>query len=107
MLIGLINLLVYSKYCLGYWNILLDMIREVKCDKRIDKKGGKKKNSGRKTTGKRTKKQVGGNNTRCKDNFEITSLTDVDTSKYSISRYVNANIDWNGLSAPPTDCAIM
>ena len=106
MLIGLINLLVYSKYCLEYWNILLDMIREVKLDKqRVVRKN--KRNSRRNTRKKTRKIQYGGNNTRCKDNFEITSLTDVDTSKYSISRYVNANIDWNGLSAPPTDCAIM
>ena len=80
------------------------MIREVKLEKRVVRKC--KKNS-RRNTMKRTKKQSGGSNARIKDNFEITSLTDVDTSKYSISRYVNANIDWNGLSAPPTDCAIM
>lgn len=84
------------------------MIREVKLEKqRVVRKN--KRNSGKKNSGKRTKKQVGGgSNSKSKDNFEITSLTDVDTSKYSISRYVNANIDWGIMPGPPpTDCRIM
>jgi len=50
--------------------------------------------------------QDGGNNK--KEQFEITTLDNVDTSKFNVSRYVNANIDWGIMPGPPpTDCCIM
>jgi hypothetical protein len=88
------------------------MIKEVKLDKKYIKKKSnelKKKNSGKRNTGKKTKKQSGGGcNSRSRDNFEITTLSNIDPSKFSISRYVNANIDWGIMPGPPpTDCSIM
>ena len=59
---------------------------------------------------KKTKKNIqnGGNITKQKDKFEVTTLNNVDPSKYSLSQYVNANIDWGMLpGAPPVDCSIM
>lgn len=53
---------------------------------------------------KRLNKYSGGG----KDNFEITTLDNVNTNKFSISQYFNANIDWGIMPGPPpTDCIIM
>lgn len=42
------------------------------------------------------------------EKFEVTTLDHVDTSKFSISKYVNKNIEWGVMpGAPPTDCCIM
>jgi len=50
--------------------------------------------------------QDGGNNK--KEQFEITTLDNVDTSKFNVSRYINANIEWGIMPGPPpTDCCIM
>lgn len=89
------------------------MIKEVKLDKKYIKRKSnelKKKNSGKRNTGKKTKKQSGGGgcNSRSRDNFEVTTLSNIDPSKFSVSRYVNANIDWGIMPGPPpTDCCIM
>ena len=59
---------------------------------------------------KKTKKniQMGGNSTKSKEKFEVTTLDNVDPSKFSVSQYVNANIDWGIMpGAPPVDCSIM
>lgn len=59
---------------------------------------------------KKTKKNIqnGGNSTKSKDKFEVTTLDNIDPSKFSVSQYVNANIDWGLLPGPPpTDCSIM
>jgi|LakMenEpi03Aug12_release.lakeMendotaPanAssembly.Ray.scaffolds.fasta_scaffold484556_2 hypothetical protein len=52
--------------------------------------------------------QNGGNT---KDNFEVTTLRNIDQDridKMKISNYVNANIDWGIMPGPPpTDCVIM
>ena len=51
----------------------------------------------------------GGNNVITKkDNFEVTTLSNIDPNKFHISKYINANIDWGGIPGPPpTDCSIM
>lgn len=59
---------------------------------------------------KKTKKNIqrGGNSTKNKEKFEVTTLDNVDPSKFSVSQYVNANIDWGLMPGPPpTDCSIM
>ena len=87
------------------------MIKEVKLDKKYIKRKSnelKKKNSSNgKKIHKKTKKNMNGGS-RTKDNFEITTLSNIDPSKFSISRYVNSNIDWQGMpGSPPVDCSIM
>lgn len=48
--------------------------------------------------------QKGGN----AESFEVSTLDSVDVNKFSISKYVNKNIDWQGMpGAPPTDCNLM
>jgi hypothetical protein len=43
-----------------------------------------------------------------KEKFEVMTLDNVDTSKFNVSQYVNANIDWGIMPGPPpTDCVIM
>jgi len=59
---------------------------------------------------KKTKKNIqqGGNNTKHKDKFEVTTLDNIDPSKYSLSQYVNANIELGMFPGPPpVDCSIM
>ena len=61
---------------------------------------------------KYTKKNVqiihSGGNYSTKDKFEVTTLDNVDTSKFNVSKYINANIDWGIMPGPPpTDCCIM
>lgn len=59
---------------------------------------------------KKTKKNIqkGGDNTKSKEKFEVTTLDNVDPRNFSVSQYVNANIDWGLLPGPPpTDCSIM
>jgi hypothetical protein len=45
------------------------------------------------------------------ESFEVTTLDSVDVSKFSISKYINKNIDWGIMGtaggAPPTDCNLM
>jgi len=49
-----------------------------------------------------------GGNIKKKDRFEVTTLSNVDCSKFNISQYVNANIDWGLMPGPPpTDCCVM
>ena len=103
------------------------MIREFKVDSKKDKslvradarkkhiknrhnqaKQGKPGKPGGKDS-KKTKKNIqkGGNSTKSKDKFEVTTLDNVDPSKFSVSQYVNANIDWGLMPGPPpTDCCI-
>jgi hypothetical protein len=41
------------------------------------------------------------------ESFEVTTLDSVDVSKFSISKYINKNIDWGIMPGPPpTDCVI-
>lgn len=60
---------------------------------------------------KKTKKNIqhiqhGGN--KNKEEFEITTLNNVNPNKFSISQYINANVDWGIMPGPPpTDCCIM
>ena len=107
------------------------MIREYKLDKHKD---NSKKNDARKKhhkkakknsnhlkqivnshTNKKTKKHISiseniqkGGNFKKRDKFEVTTLDNVDCSKFNISQYVNANIDWGLMPGPPpTDCCVM
>lgn len=107
------------------------MIREFKLDKK-DKLGGNSKNyDARKKHQKKAKKQSihlkqiihsksskktkknnqhmqKGGNFKKRDKFEVTTLDNVDCSKFSVSQYVNANIDWGLMPGPPpTDCCVM
>jgi hypothetical protein len=108
------------------------MIREIKFKKKYSKLnklfGGNRKYLKKNNKNKKTHKKIddksklkskdnkvmldnkviqdGGNNK--KEQFEITTLDNVDTSKFNVSRYVNANIDWGIMPGPPpTDCCIM
>ena len=110
------------------------MIREFKLDK---KNGNSKKNDARKKHHKKAKKNSNhlkqivnsksskktkknnqhisssehvqkGGNAKKRDKFEVTTLSNVDCSKFNISQYVNANIDWGLMPGPPpTDCCVM
>lgn len=41
------------------------------------------------------------------EKFEVTTLSNVDANKFSVSKYMNANIDWGIMPGPPpTDCCI-
>jgi hypothetical protein len=99
------------------------MIREVKIKKTKNKKIAKfknnKKNSISKYEGKKTKynvnqnsnhhnhhhnNQKGGN----KEKFEIVRLADIDYSQFTLSKYVNTDIDWgDSPGKPPTTCCIL
>ena len=104
------------------------MIREFKIDRKTDesldrnfvrslvKADARKKNINNKQGkqvgkySKKTKKNIqhGGNITKQKDKFEVTTLDNIDPSKFSLSQYVNANIDWGIMPGPPPmDCCIM
>jgi len=89
------------------------MIKEVKLDKKYIKRKSnelKKKNSGKRNTGKKTKKQSGGAgcDSKSRNNFEVTTLSNINPSKFSISKYVNSNINWDILPGPPpTSCVVM
>lgn len=51
------------------------------------------------------KSQDGGNT---KEKFEVKKLNDIDYSQFSLSKYVNQDIDWGTCPGPPpTDCCIM
>ena len=42
------------------------------------------------------------------ESIEVSTLDSVDVNKFSISKYINKNIDWQGMpGAPPTDCNLM
>ena len=46
-------------------------------------------------------------NNQNKEDFEITSLVNTNYSKFSLSKYINANVVWGSLPGPPpTDCVI-
>lgn len=85
------------------------MIREIKCNKKLGSLNRKNVKKNKKNLhNKRTKKniQYGGN--KSKEDFEITTLDNIDPSKFSVSKYINANIDWGIMPGPPpTDCCIM
>jgi hypothetical protein len=50
--------------------------------------------------------QKGGNNT--KEKFEVKRLTDIDYSQFSLTKYLNQDIDWGSSPGPPpTDCCIL
>ena len=88
------------------------MIKEYKLKKTDAKKKHKKYNSNANANAnvkKKTKKNMQkGGNAKHKDNFEVTTINNVDASKFSVSRYVNANIDWGMLpQGPPVNCTIM
>jgi len=53
--------------------------------------------------------QKGGNtNLQGKENFEVKRLDDIDYSQFSLTKYLNANIDWGmAPGPPPLDCCIM
>jgi hypothetical protein len=50
--------------------------------------------------------QDGGNT---KEKFEVKKLTDIDYSQFTLSKYVNTDIDWGSCPGPPPapDCCIM
>jgi hypothetical protein len=91
------------------------MIREVKVSsnsKIVNKSNGmRKKHSGKTVNLKKTKKNMQNNKQKGgggKESFEITTLSNVDTNKFSISKYVNSNIDWGICpGGPPSDCCVM
>jgi hypothetical protein len=90
------------------------MIKEFKLDKKVDAKKKHnqpkhKKNHSHKKTKKNIQQNVQkGGNVKNKDKFEVTTLSNIDPSKFSISSYMNANIDYGMCpGAPPTDCSIM
>ena len=64
-----------------------------------------------KTKTKKNTQNGGNHSNNCnltKDNFEVTTLASADPSKFNISKYINANIDWGIMPGPPpTDCCIM
>ena len=53
--------------------------------------------------------QQGGNtNLQGKEKFEVKRLDDIDYSQFSLTKYLNANIDWGmAPGPPPLDCCIM
>ena len=90
-------------------NLVGSLVKADARKKHIKNKNNKQGKPGGKDS-KKTKKNIqnGGNITKQKDKFEVTTLDNIDPSKYSVSQYVNANIDWGLLpGAPPVDCSIM
>jgi hypothetical protein len=92
--------------------ILAKMIKEYKLKKTDARKKHKKYNSNGNANGngnKKTKKNIQkGGNVKSKDNFEVTTLDNVNYKNFSVSRYVNANVEWGLLpQGPPVDCSIM
>jgi hypothetical protein len=77
----------------------------VKADARKKNKQGKQGQHGKQVGkySKKTKKNIqqGGNITKQKDKFEVTTLDNIDPSKYSLSQYVNSNIQWGIMPGPP------
>jgi hypothetical protein len=50
----------------------------------------------------------GGSKEISKEKFEVKRLSDIDYSQFSLSRYLDTNIDWGtSPGPPPTDCCIM
>ena len=53
------------------------------------------------------KLQSGGNKNK-QEKFEVTRLSDIDYSQFSISKYLDTNIEWgNSPGKPPMDCCIL
>ena len=88
--------------------------------KKFEKNNNKYKNKFKKLTKKNYKNyqnyknyktyqngQKGGNSS--KEKFEVQSLSNFDFDKISLSKYVNANIDWGIMPGPPPkpDCTIL
>lgn len=79
------------------------------------KKKCKRHNKNNKNNNKKSKTitQSGGNanvnaNANTKEKFEVKRLNDIDYSQFSMSKYVDANIDWGSMPGPPpTDCCIL
>ena len=64
----------------------------------------------------KTKKHIRGNSENSENNStkivqkggEVQALEDVDYSKFGVSKYINANIDWGIMPGPPPmDCVIL
>jgi hypothetical protein len=79
------------------------------CYKKRHRVNHRRDRNSRKTKKNLDKQIQNGGNT--KDNFEVTTLRNIDQDridKMKISNYVNANIDWGIMPGPPpTDCVIM
>ena len=71
-------------------------------------KNNKQKYNNKNKFKKLTKCQKGGNSVN-KEKFEVQSLTNFDFSKISVSKYINANIDWGIMPGPPPkpECTIL
>jgi hypothetical protein len=55
---------------------------------------------------KKTKKNI--KNIIVQKGGEVQALDDVDYSKFGVSKYINANVDWGIMpGAPPMDCVIL
>lgn len=85
------------------------MIREIKCNKKLGSLNRKNVKKNKKNLhNKKTKKNIQSGGNKSKEDFEITTLDNIDPSKFSVSKYINANIDWGIMPGPPpTDCCIM
>ena len=57
---------------------------------------------------KLTKSQKGGNSLS-KEKFEVQSIRNFDFDRLSLSKYINAEIDWGIMPGPPPkpDCTIL
>ena len=77
--------------------------------KKVKKNGNKRINNKAMKLSKTSSMQKGGNNNlNLKEKFEVKKLTDIDYSEFSISKYVNQEIDWGSSPGPaPTDCCIL
>ena len=83
-------------------------------NKNIKNNKNNKNNKFKKLTKKINHKslQKGGNcnhNHNHKEKFEAQSLSNFDFDKISVSKYINANIDWGIMPGPPPkpDCTIL
>ena len=89
------------------------MIKELGKRKYVSKNGNYKNNKNNKNNAilkykniKKTKKQIqkGGN----KERFEIVKLADIDYSNFTLSKYLDSDIEWGNFPGkPPTTCSIL
>lgn len=58
---------------------------------------------------KENKLQEGGNkDIQSKEKFEVKRLDDIDYSQFTLTKYMNSNINWGNSPGPaPMDCCIM
>ena len=85
------------------------MLKEYKFKrtKKIKKNGNKRKNNKMMKLSKTSSLQKGGNN-NSKEKFEVKRLADIDYSQFSITKYLDTDIDWGSSPGPPpTDCCIL